>query len=108
MQLLERVEKHKPIGKIFPTSNPNLVSLAQQMLEFNPYFRPTCMQLLENPIFDQVRQPANQEPAPFKIKIGIDVGDYAVDYVNCSEDDSIRHKLLKILARERKYYTKEG
>jgi len=72
---------------MFPSSNSKLVALAQQMLEFNPYFRPTCKQLLENPIFDSVRQPLNQEAAPFKIKLGVDKGEYAVDYVDCNESD---------------------
>jgi hypothetical protein len=29
----------------------------------------------------------NQEAAPFKIKLGVDKGEYAVDYVECNEHD---------------------
>lgn len=34
------------ISNSFPNSNPQLVEMVRQMLEFNPYFRPSAQQLI--------------------------------------------------------------
>ena len=46
------------------------------MLEFNPYYRPTARELLNNPIFDKIRVKRMEQPAPKKIVIDIDKNKY--------------------------------
>lgn len=41
------------------------------MLEFNPYFRSSAQECLKSQIFDKVRVPLLEQPAPFKIKLKI-------------------------------------
>ena len=60
---------------MFKDSSPELVDVMSQMLELNPYFRPTAKQLLRNPIFDPVRVSENELIAQYKIRIKIDIDD---------------------------------
>jgi N-dimethylarginine dimethylaminohydrolase len=52
------------------------------MLEFNPYFRPTAKECLQNRIFDEIRVPGLEAAAPFKINIECDRNEYQFDYEN--------------------------
>lgn len=81
-----------------------------QMLEINPYFRPSCKQLLENPIFNEIRVPNLQEPAEYKIKLGIDTTEaYARNYEDLKDKPELKTTLLKVLAKELKnYYSNPG
>ena len=40
---------------MFKPCSPNLVSLVLEMLEYNPFFRPSAKECLQNPIFDDIR-----------------------------------------------------
>ena len=40
------------LSDMFPDSEPYMLHLLKQMLEINPWFRPSVKQLLANPIFD--------------------------------------------------------
>ena len=42
------------------------------MLQFNPYFRPSAKELLENKIFDNYRREDLEEASPFKLSLDID------------------------------------
>jgi hypothetical protein len=42
------------------------------MLQFNPHFRPSAKELLENKIFDKFRREDLEEEAPFKLNLDID------------------------------------
>lgn len=42
------------------------------MLEFNPFFRPSAQQLLENEIFDDIRIPSNEVKASHSVVIHAD------------------------------------
>lgn len=52
------------------------------MLQYNPYFRPTAKQLLQNKIFDSIRVPANEKKGPHKFVLNFDANEYKYDYVN--------------------------
>ncbi len=52
------------------------------MLEFNPYFRPTAKECLQNKIFDNIRVAGLEISAPFKINIDVDRNQYQFDYEN--------------------------
>ena len=43
------------------------------MLSFNPYFRPSAKDLLNNELFNNIRMPENEEPCPHRIVIDIDI-----------------------------------
>ena len=40
------------IAKMFPKTNPLIIQLLRDMLEFNPYFRPTAKECLQSKLFD--------------------------------------------------------
>jgi hypothetical protein len=52
------------------------------MLEFNPEFRKSSMDLLKNKVFDKIRNVEMERPAPFKISLEIDA-EGIFDYENC-------------------------
>jgi len=52
------------------------------MLEFNPYFRPTAKECLQNKIFDNIRVTGLEISAPFKINIDVDRNQHQFDYEN--------------------------
>jgi len=49
------------------------------MLEFNPYFRWSPSECLRNPVFDSIRRPQLEKPAPCKLRLMVDQ-DEAFDY----------------------------
>lgn len=56
----------------FPHSSNELINMLEQMLQFNPYYRPTAKELLKSKIFDKIRCEDLEKSAPFKILIDID------------------------------------
>ena len=48
-------KKSKGISHLFPNSDPDLVEMVRQMLEFNPFFRPSAKQLIQSKLFDNIR-----------------------------------------------------
>ena len=59
--------------------------ILNQMLEFNPNFRPTAEKLLKNKYFDDIRVPKNEKGAPHRIICNIDNNELAYDY----EEDTL-------------------
>ena len=60
-----------------------MVSLLTDMLQFNPYLRPTAMQCIKNPVFDSIRVPEAELNASDLINLEIDMDpDLKVDYDN--------------------------
>jgi hypothetical protein len=49
-----------------------MVQLVHDMLEYNPFFRPTAKECLQNPIFDEIRVPALERDSPEMIVADID------------------------------------
>lgn len=74
--------KECKLSQIYPNTNREILDLLQQMLEFNPYFRPTAKECLQNRIFDEIRVPGLEAAAPFKINIECDRNEYQFDYEN--------------------------
>ena len=74
------------------------------MLEFNPYFRPTASQLLENPVFDKIRSKENEIVAQKTIKLQMDLEKYAFDYGSDGEEPQdnleLQCKFLKLIIKE--------
>ena len=58
------------------------MKILSDMLEFNPYFRPTAKECLSNKIFDSIRVPGLESSAPFKINIDVDRNEFEFDYEN--------------------------
>jgi len=85
---LKSLETSKLAGKSslkerFSLSNPDLLKVLEQMLEINPYFRPTASQLIESKVFDKIRVPRNEKLEPYsslKTKVKIDHNEYRYDY----------------------------
>ena len=62
----------KSLEDTFIYSSDELVNLLKQMVQFNPHFRPSAKELLENKIFDKFRRVDLEEDAPFKLNLDID------------------------------------
>lgn len=59
------------------------MKLVLQMLEINPYYRPTAQQLLENKVFDSIRMPMIEcIETKYKYKVIVDSNQYKYDYEN--------------------------
>ena len=74
--------KTKSLKEWFPKTEVRLLHILEEMLQINPYMRPSAQQLLKNSIFDSVRMSQNEITAPFKIVININQEFCAIDYEN--------------------------
>jgi serine/threonine protein kinase len=64
--ILENIEEFKSMDKLFSLKvDPKLLSLLKKMIVFDPKERLSAKQLLQDPIFDSIRDPRNQRDAPF-------------------------------------------
>ena len=43
------------LNDIFPEISPDLIDVLEQMLQFNPYFRPTAKEMMKHPLFKGIR-----------------------------------------------------
>ena len=83
----------------FKLTSVEMRRVLQAMLELNPYFRASAAEILKSPIFDEIRVPELEEPAPFKIDVAVDrMGAY--DYENnedliCKSKDDYRKAICK-------------
>ena len=78
--LVERMNSpSSPKGGIFESlsqkynkTNPKILLLISEMLQFNPHFRVTAKEALKSPLFNSIRVSALEKPAPYKINIDVD------------------------------------
>jgi hypothetical protein len=49
------------------------------MLEFNPFFRPSANEILQDKLFDDIRQASNEQPALNKITLSSELDDVTLD-----------------------------
>ena len=84
MQYLEMSLKHKhknKLNSVFEKSDPQAVSLLNEMLQFNPYMRISAKDALQHPVFEKVRHAHFERPCPIQINQKIFNQD-AYDYVD--------------------------
>jgi len=62
-------------------SHKKLSSIVKHTLQFNPNSRASAKQLLKSSYFDDIRDPAKEELAPWKIKLETDM-EGRIDYSN--------------------------
>ena len=79
---LNKGKEPNTVESTFPLTHPDLISLLKVLTEFNPYFRATASDCLKHKIFDQIRIPELERPAPYKIKISNDLSNM-YDYDEC-------------------------
>lgn len=96
-ECLKQTKHASDIDQVFSKSNPELVKLLKQMLEINPYFRPSAKQLLKNKLFDKIRRKADVLQAPFRVKINIDEKEWAINYEDLDYKNELKESLLKKL-----------
>ena len=61
---------------MFPNRNPQMMDLLNRILKFNPFFRPSAFEAIQNPIFDKIRDQNNLIKSSQKIEIEIDQTDF--------------------------------
>ena len=79
-EMFTRTTFKTSIREEFKETKSELIDLLEQMLEYNPYYRPTAKQLLKSKLFDDIRVPEMQGIAPFKIVIKIDNNEWQQTY----------------------------
>jgi serine/threonine protein kinase len=47
----------------FPLTSDTLLGILKGLLEYNPAYRLTAFQCIQNPIFDKIRDPILESPA---------------------------------------------
>jgi hypothetical protein len=52
----------------FPLTSDTLLGILKGLLEYNPAYRLTAFQCIQNPIFDKIRDPILERPANTFIK----------------------------------------
>ena len=78
MDYQDKVKSDKParfdkcVKQQFNACSPLMMDLVREMLEYNPFFRPSAKECLQNPIFDDIRVPALERDAPEQITADID------------------------------------
>ena len=65
--------------KEFPFTCEGVLEILEEMLQFNPDFRSNARHLINNKVFDSIRQPEQEEDAPYQIQLEIDGAD-SFDY----------------------------
>lgn len=75
-------KESKSLSHFFPHTCPELLTLLKDLLEFNPFFRATASDCLKHKMFDTIRIPELERPAPHKIKINNDLSNL-YDYDEC-------------------------
>ena len=83
----------------YPKTHERLCNTLDSMLQFNPYFRGTASDLLKNKIFDNIRDPKMEEPAPFKIVLEYDEAN-CFDYSECKSKTHDLEDLKRIFRQE--------
>ena len=80
--LLSKNQKNQRIPSMYPYTHQSLLHILETLLEFNPHFRVQSKEVLKNKIFDSVRVPLLEKPAPLKIKVENDLSEY-FNYEKC-------------------------
>ena len=84
----------------YPDFDERLMTIFEQMLQFNPYFRYPAEELLKSSIFDEIRNPEMEKPAPYRIDTSIDLpGEF--DYDALKSRKFTQEDYMKILKKER-------
>ena len=70
--LLSGIKKEQySLKDLYPEISEDLVDILEQMLQFNPYFRPTTRELLKHHVFDDIRS-KNEISSDYRIVIDVD------------------------------------
>lgn len=79
--------------KRFPSCEPSGLKLLAEMLQFNPFFRPTIEECLQSPYFEKVSQFSAVQHAPSKV-------DFAFEHAKYTSFGELR----KLIVKEIGYY----
>lgn len=67
-QMQVSCDKVKSFEERYPHTSKGLIQVLKDLLEFNPYFRPSAAEIIKSPIFDEIRVPALENIRPSIIK----------------------------------------
>lgn len=59
--------------------------------------RPTAKELLKNSIFNNIRIPAIEEPAPHKIVVDIDINNYKQQYDEEDDNEQLDKEIIQTI-----------
>jgi serine/threonine protein kinase len=84
---------------MFCHSKPEVVEILNNLLQFNPYFRLNASDCLKHPIFDSIRNPLMERPAPYQIYLKVDQPEY---FENKSTQEELFSDFRNIIMSEMK------
>ena len=86
----------------FSKSDPQMIDLLMQMLELNPYFRPSAKRLMKHKVFDSVRNELDQKDvySPYRLKLRLDEKEDKINYKDSDYRADLKNRLLKTLVKE--------
>ena len=79
--------------EIYPDIEPGLIDILEQMLQFNPHFRPTTKELIKHPVFDKIRTDSKYYPE-HKVVVDIDCNEFAESYGKVELTDAQKYKQI--------------
>ena len=99
MSIYDKISKNvvvNPLKEKFEGVDDDLIVLLENMLEFNPYFRQQASEILKANIFDKIRDPKLEMPAPCEVHL-VDLHDEQNDLIDfrnaiCEEVMKIKKK----------------
>jgi hypothetical protein len=79
-----------------------MIDLLMQMLELNPYFRPSAKRLMKHKVFDSVRNELDQKDvySPYRLKLRLDEKEDKINYKDSDYRADLKNRLLKTLVKE--------
>ena len=81
------------------TIAPELRAILKDLLQLNPYFRKTASECLQNPIFDDIRNPNQEKNPKGQLKLEVDQ-DEAFDYETGKSTKYTKADFLNIIRNE--------
>mmetsp|Transcript_29501 Transcript_29501/g.44839 ORF Transcript_29501/g.44839 Transcript_29501/m.44839 type:complete len:86 (+) Transcript_29501:1053-1310(+) len=83
----------------YPDFDSRLLTIFEQMLQFNPGFRFPAAELLKSSLFDSIRDPKMEAEPTFQVKTSVD-GDGEFDYDELQSTKFSSDDFLGILMKE--------
>ena len=98
MQLIDKLTTPEAgLKDVFKKCSASLVTMLEEMLDLNHFFRPTTKQLLKNKIFNDIRNIDCEHGSDFRVIIDIDENECRQSYADDDQQDIENPHQLKTI-----------
>lgn len=63
---------HENLDTMYSKANAGFMALMKDILEYNPLFRKSAEECLQNPLFDKIREKTLEKACPIKVELDFD------------------------------------